>query len=86
MAVITRWSYKRGGRKAGFHCNYNELNPHPGLVHNLDLLKIEEVVKFAKQFSRPGKSLEKTFGKMLKSLELSLLLLFCCFCCKATSN
>ena len=21
MAVITRWSYKRGGRKAGFHCN-----------------------------------------------------------------
>ena len=20
MAVITRWSYKRGGRKAGFHC------------------------------------------------------------------
>ena len=58
----------------------------PGLVHNLDLLKIEEVVKFAKQFSRPGKSLEKAFGKMLKSLELSLLLLFCCFCCKATSN
>ena len=21
MAVITRWSLKRGGRKAGFHCN-----------------------------------------------------------------
>ena len=21
MVVITRWSYKRGGRKAGFHCN-----------------------------------------------------------------
>ena len=21
MAVITRWSYKRGGRKAGFHCS-----------------------------------------------------------------
>ena len=20
MAVITRWAYKRGGRKAGFHC------------------------------------------------------------------
>ena len=20
MAVITRWSYKRAGRKAGFHC------------------------------------------------------------------
>ena len=20
MAVITRWSYKRGGRKVGFHC------------------------------------------------------------------
>ena len=20
MTVITRWSYKRGGRKAGFHC------------------------------------------------------------------
>ena len=20
MAVLTRWSYKRGGRKAGFHC------------------------------------------------------------------
>ena len=23
MAVITRWSYKRGGRKAGFHCSVN---------------------------------------------------------------
>ena len=23
MAVITRWSYKRGGRKAGFHCISN---------------------------------------------------------------
>ena len=21
MAVITRWSYKQGGRKAGFHCS-----------------------------------------------------------------
>ena len=21
MAIITRWSYKRGGRKAGFHCS-----------------------------------------------------------------
>ena len=23
MAVITRWSYKRGGGKAGFHCTCN---------------------------------------------------------------
>ena len=23
MAVITRWSYKQGGRKAGFHCIRN---------------------------------------------------------------
>ena len=37
MAVITRWSYKRGGRKAGFHCSTNlevfvvrgELNTEP---------------------------------------------------------
>ena len=21
MVVITRWSYKRGGRKPGFHCS-----------------------------------------------------------------
>ena len=26
MAVITRWSYKRGGRKTGFHCNWIRLN------------------------------------------------------------
>ena len=25
MAVITRWSYKRGGRKAGFHCIRNNV-------------------------------------------------------------
>ena len=24
MAAITRWSYKRGGRKAGFHCTFQE--------------------------------------------------------------
>ena len=24
MAVKTRWSYKRGGRKAGFHCTIEE--------------------------------------------------------------
>ena len=24
MAIITRWSYKRGGRKAGFHCIITE--------------------------------------------------------------
>ena len=24
MAVITRWSYKRGGRKAGFRCIITE--------------------------------------------------------------
>ena len=23
MAVLTRWSYKRGGREAGFHCKKN---------------------------------------------------------------
>ena len=23
MVVITRWSYQRGGRKAGFHCSNN---------------------------------------------------------------
>ena len=28
MAVITRWSYKRGGRKAGFHCISNFLMLH----------------------------------------------------------
>ena len=27
MAVITRWSYKRGGRKAGFHCIYKRCRP-----------------------------------------------------------
>ena len=27
MAVITRWSYKRGGRKAGFHCTKQVLLP-----------------------------------------------------------
>ena len=26
MAVITRWSYKRGGLKAGFHCIFIENN------------------------------------------------------------
>ena len=25
MAVITRWSYKWGGRKAGFHCSNNNV-------------------------------------------------------------
>ena len=55
-------------------------------LNSLDSLKIEIVLKFAKQFSIPGKSLEKTFGKMLKSLELLLLMLFCCFCFKATSS
>ena len=31
MAVITRWSYKRGGRKAGFHCSTinKEVVTHP---------------------------------------------------------
>ena len=29
MAVITRWSYKRGGRKAGFHCIGFEPPPPP---------------------------------------------------------
>ena len=24
MAVITRWSYRRGGRKVGFHCIITE--------------------------------------------------------------
>ena len=40
MAVITRWSYKRGGRKAGFHCTYvllyqrakKVVSDSPGLV------------------------------------------------------
>ena len=27
MAVITRWSYKRGGRKAGFHCRRQRSRP-----------------------------------------------------------
>ena len=28
MAVITRWSYKRGGRKAGFQTVLNTRNDH----------------------------------------------------------
>ena len=34
MAVITRWSYKGGGRKAGFYCTltnkWQEREPKPG--------------------------------------------------------
>ena len=35
MAVITRWSYKRGGRKAGFHCILSK--KHIKLYHSKKL-------------------------------------------------
>ena len=42
MAVITRWSYKRGGRKAGFHCR--PFHWYGGLI---------ELIRFKEYYGMP---------------------------------
>ena len=53
MAVITRWSYKRGGRKARFHCTikYLELEGRRrdwkrGSTYRITLPVIQMVLRF----------------------------------------
>ena len=41
MAVITRWSYKRGGRKAGFHCTSYPMHLQKTLVQS----KVHQIKK-----------------------------------------
>ena len=43
MAVITRWSYKRGGRKVGFHCR--PFHWYSGHI---------ELIRFKEYYGMPG--------------------------------
>ena len=59
MAVITRWSHKRGGRKAGFHCIFDR-------NRNLFFWKSEFVYVNWNLFSRIGSKTNSDFRKQLR--------------------
>ena len=86
MAVITRWSYKRGGRKAGFHCIWQ--------IERVGIIALKfqwSRSPFLVSFSKPSQSFDvvsstKTFYRSVLHIEGNTIFLdssckeLCSFC------